>query len=334
MPQIPERFAGQFLPGTELSDEQLPDLERIERLFEACEKAGALVDGLNPISEWNLYLAKHNLHNKLRPVPHTPEEGARELVECCESALALPNGLNILEASGVRVDRRYDPPTVLRLWRRALAIQEQLNWHCDAPPERPSQHEEFGKAVAALREWARTVRESPDYRCELKDGTWHVRYPGEAHNYLARGNQAIAWLAKLLATPNRLFTVADLRGDPEGKLAADAMLGAEPEQVRREIEGIKKQLDDIATITEDTGGSDATENEKANLLNRLKVLRTNRLDAQLRKDHANIATQLRKLRGKLMDDMPQLAAHLKASLKLEYPEVGYCPAAPSPSWKT
>jgi hypothetical protein len=90
--------------------------------------------------------------------PNNPK--ARELVQWCESALALPDGMNILEGSGARVDRSASP-TVLRLWRRATDIQKGLKWRCPAPPERPGRPEDFGRAVAALKEWARSIGEAP-----------------------------------------------------------------------------------------------------------------------------------------------------------------------------
>jgi len=91
--------------------------------------------------------------------PTTQEVG--DLAKQCEAALALPFAMNILESGGTRVDRSA-APTVLRLWKHATVIQERFNWRCPAPPERPARPEEFGQAVAALREWARSIGEGHD----------------------------------------------------------------------------------------------------------------------------------------------------------------------------
>jgi hypothetical protein len=164
-------------------------------------------------------------------------------------------------------------------------------------------------------------------------GVWHLRYQEESREYPVRGNQGISWLAKLLVTPNRLLTVADLRGDPELKLAADAMLMGVKEVDRRTITDIRKRLEEINDTAEETGWSKALEDEKLDLLAQLKGPLGKKLRSSLKRDHANIATQLRNLMKKLKAEMPQLAAHLKASLKLNYPDFGYYPPDPPPAWQ-
>ena len=123
-------------------------------------------------------------------------------------------------------------------------------------------------------------------------------------------------------------------GDPEGKLAADATLGAEPETDREGIAAIKRRLQEIADVTAGTGGSESLQEEAATLLGRLKESSwAKTLESRLRLDHKNIATQLRSFRRKLKGDMPHLAAHLKASMKLDFPEFGYYPPDPPPDWQ-
>jgi hypothetical protein len=174
---------------------------------------------------------------------------------------------------------------------------------------------------------------APVNRIQREGGMWHLRYQDESGDYPVRGNQSISWLAKLLAAPNRRLAVADLRGDPECMLAADAMLGTEPEMDPEGMALIRRRLQEIADITAETGGSESFQEEESRLLERLKQSPgAGVLKSQLRRDHANIATQLRNLRRKLKSDMPNLAAHLKAYLKLEFPEFGYYPAHPSPDW--
>jgi hypothetical protein len=162
---------------------------------------------------------------------------------------------------------------------------------------------------------------------------WHVRYRGEKGDYPTRGNQCIAWLVKLLAAPNRQLSVAEVRGDPEGKLAADAMIGNEREGDGASVIAIKKRLDEINDITAGSGGSEKLDEEKAELLERLEAA-TKPLKTALKEAHHNIATQLRTFRREgLSEHMPQLAAHLKASLKLDFPEFGYYPPDPAPGWQ-
>jgi hypothetical protein len=171
-------------------------------------------------------------------------------------------------------------------------------------------------------------------RIQREGGIWHLRFQGESGDYPVKGNKAIGWLAKLIAAPNRHLTVADLRGDAEGKLAGDAMLGTDVEMDREGITAIKRRLQEIADIIEETGGSETLEDERVRLLDQLKGRRGKTLNSQLKRAHSNIATQLRNLiRKKLNQEMPRLAAHLLASLKLDYPEFGYFPVDPSPNWQ-
>jgi len=139
---------------------------------------------------------------------------------------------------------------------------------------------------------------------------------------------------KVLAAPNRQLTVANLRGDPEEKLAADALLGGQPKMGSREIRDIKVKLEEIDGLAEATGWTEALEEKRAELLSHLKGPTGQVLDSRIKADHRNIATQLRALmRVKLKRHMPQLTAHLKASLKLDCPEFGYYPPSPPPAWQ-
>src|SRR5439155_7982880 len=157
----------------------------------------------------------------------------------------------------------------------------------------------------------------------LVGGVWHLSYGTEKGEYPKTGNKSIEWLARLLAAPNRSLTVADLQGDPEGKLAADARLRGEHETDLEGIKAIRTRLAEIEDIAAETGGSDALEDEKADLLRRLQAADDNKqMTSPLRAAHHNIATQIRNLRDKLTNDMPNLAAHLIATLKLDSPRFG------------
>jgi hypothetical protein len=167
-------------------------------------------------------------------------------------------------------------------------------------------------------------------------GVWHFGYEDEVGEYPARGNQCIGWLAKLFPAPNRPFSVADLRGDPDGKLTADAQLG---EARATEIEALRSihfELRQVEDIAEEVGWSKDLEAKKTDLLGRVKKFEANKkISGPLRKAHHNVAAQIREfLKANLAKDMPKLAAHLAASLQLNYPDVTYQPPAGTPAWKT
>jgi hypothetical protein len=187
---------------------------------------------------------------------------------------------------------------------------------------------EFVKATAMLQ----ADQPAPAYRIRRNGKTWHLQYQHESYEDSVQGNQCIGWLAKLLAVPNRLLAVADLRVDPDRKIAADATLGADAEIDREGIAAIRQRLEDIEESAPKTGLTEAQEHEKEELLNQLKGPKGKMLGSQLRRAHANIATQLRNLMKKLKEVMPQFAGHLRASLNLDFPDFGYYPPNPPPAW--
>jgi hypothetical protein len=131
------------------------------------------------------------------------------------------------------------------------------------------------------------------------------------------------------------LTVADLRGDPEGKLTADALLSGLSETDREGVKGIKKRLGEIEEIISHMGGSETLENEQADLLRRVQEADDKKqITSPLQTFHHNMATQIRAfLRNKLAKDMPTLGAHLTAALKFDFPTFGYFPPASTPAWK-
>lgn len=169
----------------------------------------------------------------------------------------------------------------------------------------------------------------------LHTEVWHIRYEGESGTYPATGNMSIGWIAKLIAAPNRSLTVADVRGDPEGKLAADARMCGERETDHQGVTSILKRLQEIDDISAETGGCESLEEERIDLLERLKSADDGKqLLTALKKAHHNIATQIRTfIREKLVKDMPFLAAHLTLALKLDFPHFGYFPPVGTPAWK-
>lgn len=170
----------------------------------------------------------------------------------------------------------------------------------------------------------------------LVAGVWEFRYGDEHGKYPKEGNQCIGWIRLILQRHNHSLTVADLRGDPEGKLKADGLMGGERGTDSDGIAAIKRRIREIEDITAETGESEPLEEEHAGLLHRLKVaMDEQRVTTPLKRDHHNIATQIRNfLRDKLDKDMPKLAAHLRAALKLDFPDFGYHPPRDTPGWKT
>jgi hypothetical protein len=173
------------------------------------------------------------------------------------------------------------------------------------------------------------------YSIRLSGEVWHIRYDQEIGAFPKKGSQALGWIAKLLAAPGCSFTVADLLGDPEGKLAADALLMGECETDPEGVEAIKTRLAEIEEIAAETGGSEAMDNEKSDLLRRLQAADYGtQILNPLRKSHHNIATQIRKLRDKLSESMPKLGTYLRVTFRFEFPQFGYYPPAGTPAWES
>jgi hypothetical protein len=170
-----------------------------------------------------------------------------------------------------------------------------------------------------------------------RDGeVWHLHYCGEKGDFPVKGNKCLTWLVKLLSKPNYAWTVAALYGDPDGKLAADALLRGENEKDNETLRKIAERIEEIETFSEGTGGSETLEQEHATLLKELEQHTAHkRLDTPLHRAYNNISTQFRQFRlNKLAKVMPQLAAHLEASLKPDGSSftLSYRPAAGTPNW--
>src|SRR5262249_22363834 len=127
--------------------------------------------------------------------------------------------------------------------------------------------------------------------------------------------QFLGWLAKLLAKPNSGWTVAELRGDLDGKLKADALLGGERATNKEGLDKIWERIQEIDEVTEATGGSEDLENERAELLRGMeKSSAKRRITTNVAKAYKNITTQKRQFLRKLEEHMPQLTAHLRACI--------------------
>jgi hypothetical protein len=163
---------------------------------------------------------------------------------------------------------------------------------------------------------------------------WQLRYQGEEGNYPVKGNQAAGWLAKLLTSPGRLLTVADLRGDPEGKLAADSLLGSDPKMDKAAFQEIWKEYQDIQARIEEFGSTAEEDARLEAVLARVREAEGYRqMENRLAVEHHNMASQIRAFLKKLKSGpMTRLATHLKGTLQLDRPHFLYNPPAGTPVW--
>jgi hypothetical protein len=162
---------------------------------------------------------------------------------------------------------------------------------------------------------------------------WHFFYQGEHGQFPKKGNQCIEWLAKMLRTPNKFLSVADILNDPEGRLEGDATLSGQQLADSQWFNDIRKRVTDIDEAVALHGWTKDLADEYNTLMNLLKEANaTKQLTSTLDRAHHNIATQIRTFRKKLANHMPKLAAHL-AILKFDFPDFGYFPPTDSPSWK-
>lgn len=127
--------------------------------------------------------------------------------------------------------------------------------------------------------------------------------------------------------------MAELRIDPEGKLKADAKLIETTQADKQALSQMWNSLQEIEQVTEATGGSDALDLEKARLLQQLKGPSGKLIESPLNRAHRNIATQLRSFVRRIKKSMPRLAEHLDQYLNRDFPNFGYFPPSPSPTWQ-
>jgi hypothetical protein len=161
---------------------------------------------------------------------------------------------------------------------------------------------------------------------------WFLHYQDEEGAYPEKGNLPLSWLAKLLAAPGRHLTVAHLRGDPEEKLKADAMTKGEEVTDAEGQKRIRDRLEDIEDVCQITGGSEALEQERDDLLRRLKEA-GKPLQTYQKRRYDTLAAQLRNLPEKLAGRMPRLAAHLKGSFDFAFPHLCYKPSSDTAPWQ-
>jgi hypothetical protein len=164
---------------------------------------------------------------------------------------------------------------------------------------------------------------------------WHLGYRGEKANLSRKDCQFLGWLAKLLSKPNHAWTMPELLGDPEGKIAADAKLGGERLVDSEGVQAIYNRLRDIQAIIEDTGGSEHLEHEQTDLLRRVeKYAARGQVNTAIRRQYKNVTTQKRQFLIRLKPLMPELTRHLKVSLSQSGKDftLSYRPSPDTPAW--
>jgi hypothetical protein len=200
------------------------------------------------------------------------------------------------------------------------------------PPGDPSADTEEEGAVSRQESPSQTPPLAVQLSLRRVGEMWDLRYLNDQRHFPVKGNLFIRWLAKLLAHPNQGFTVAQLRGDPEGKLAADAALGGEDAMDAREVREIRERIEEINDSL-NVGSSERLEDEKAQLIRQLEPFQE-RLQSGVKKGYDNIARQKRDFLNEQICDMPSLAAHLKLYL-MQDPEsysFAYRPPSNAPRW--
>jgi hypothetical protein len=244
----------------------------------------------------------------------------KDLVPAVEEALKGEAELVELISRTVKLALKLGKTAPNLRWLLDSVLREQVSAMVNYDPKKVEKYIKENEATAPAENSIR-----------LLGAIWHLRFQGESGDYPT--SNALGWLYKLLATPNKLFTVAELKGDPDGKFEADAF-GAEAQTDDVGIRDIKKRLIEIAEIIETTGGNESLEDDQAILQNQLiDALRAKKMDTPLKNAFRGICVQLNNLRRKLATEgMPRLAAHLH-SLKKEFPFVGYYPPPGTSAWQ-
>jgi hypothetical protein len=175
----------------------------------------------------------------------------------------------------------------------------------------------------------------PEHVIRRNCGMWHIQYLDEAGDFPVTGNKCLSHLAAVLIRPNHLFGISELVGDLEGKLEAEAHFSGDKETDLAGLVVLQRELDEVEALLE-LGQTDALLERKQRVLGLIKRAakgRTLGKGSPVRKAHHNISSQIRGfIREKLEADMPQFAAHLKASIRMEFPDIGYFPPAGCPGW--
>jgi len=185
----------------------------------------------------------------------------------------------------------------------------------------------LGSPPAPWRAQGRPEDEGPSVR--LVEEVIEVRFQGKTKPYWRKANLALSWLVGLLGKPYHAFTVAELRGDPEGKIAIDSarttVRGEERNDILDRLAPLYKELNEVQEEGDRDGWTDALTVRKSELLESVKTAGAAEMECHLKRKHSTVAKQLRTLVRKKLAGFPALAAHLGAHLDMEFPHFVYKP---------
>jgi hypothetical protein len=190
------------------------------------------------------------------------------------------------------------------------------------------------QAIRVTKDRIKVLREPQGNSVVLEGDEWRITFEGMSIALKSKGNLAVGWVVLLLSRPGKALFPWDFRGDPDGKLKADATQRAEPETDREGGKRIQNRLDDIDVIEEAVPLTQSLENERARLMLQLKkAVRKTKIPAAVSTDHHAISALIRIfLKGKLRENLPRLSEHLLASLTFANPTIVYNPAPGTSSW--
>ena len=151
----------------------------------------------------------------------------------------------------------------------------------------------------------------------------------------------MAWLAKLLERPEKLFSSIDLYcdGDPEHKLKAASSLRRSLKMTSEEfgvLRRLREELQDVEERLAEGGGSELLQRKYDFLSKEIGEIESGRSEGNTITDsitrlHNNVRAQLRSLQLDLAEKMPRFSRHLLASIKLSNKGHRYIPVTPT-SW--
>jgi hypothetical protein len=164
---------------------------------------------------------------------------------------------------------------------------------------------------------------------------WDLRYGDELFRIAVDRCQFVSWLAKLLVKPNYAWLVTELRGDPEGKLKADAAIRNTPAMDDSYVQAIRRELEDIEAQAAATSWTEALEERRDRCVRKLTpYAKREHLKSPARAAFENVSKQSRNFLANLGPHAPRLAEHFRRTIVLggQSLSVTYSPPPGTPAW--
>jgi hypothetical protein len=235
-----------------------------------------------------------------------------------------------LKASATHLGLYSLAPAALVMLVDALFL---YNPRDEVPPE-PFVKQVVGVVRPELKALQEAVAPDSWIRIRLVGDEWEISFGNQRHRYPRRGDKAIVRLCKILANPCRRLGVADVDGDPDGRLAGDGRSYGEVETDRQGANALYARIQKLQGEIEEYGADETREAEMTDLLRQLERANNGKkIRSPGEKAHHKIASGIRDfVNKKLLKDMPDLYKHLEVSLKLDAPHFVYSPN-PRTDWK-